>query len=91
MLNIYLDGHELKGGKKKYVVDLLNSLNHVCSYCAGSFIKMRRILIYSDSAPITFFYWCSSCGKLNRIVENLSNDWYQRITGNSVPPVSQAG
>ena len=69
MLTIYLDGIELHGNRKKFVVNIMGPQNHSCNYCDGSFVKVRRILIYSDGSPVVFFYWCASCGKINRITE----------------------
>jgi hypothetical protein len=81
MLTIYLDGIELKGQRKKFVVNAMISLKHTFSHCHGSFVKFRRVLVYSDESPVIFFYWCASCGKINRISEQFPAEWYQHLTG----------
>ena len=84
MLTIYLDGIELHGNRKKFVLNIMGPQSHSCSYCDGSFVKVRRILIYSDGSPVVFFYWCASCGKINRITEEFPAEWHQRLKGKAI-------
>jgi DNA-directed RNA polymerase subunit RPC12/RpoP len=81
MLTVYLDGIPLQGDSKSLVVNAMGPLNHTCSYCGGSFIEVRRILIRSSESPAIFFYWCASCGKISRISEEFPIEWHSRIMG----------
>ena len=79
MLSVYLDGIPLQGDSKSLVVKAMGPLNHTCSYCGGSFIEVKRVLISSSPSPAIFFSWCHSCGKVNRMTEEFPAEWYSRI------------
>ena len=90
MLTVYLDGIELQEDSKKAVVNAMGPLNHTCSYCGGSFVEVKRVLIRSSQSPTIFFSWCHSCGKVSRITEEVPIEWHRRLMGKIMSPLSHS-
>ena len=85
MLTVYLDGIELQEDSKRVVVNAMGPLNHTCSYCGGSFVEVKRVLIRSNQGPTIFFSWCHSCGKVSQITEEFPIEWHRRLMGKVIP------
>jgi uncharacterized Zn finger protein len=81
MLSVYLDGIPLQDDSKSLVVNAMGPLNHTCSHCGGSFVEVKRVLISSSKSPAIFYFWCHSCGQVNRIGEEFPIEWHNRIMG----------
>jgi uncharacterized Zn finger protein len=81
MLSVYLDGIPLQDDSKSLVVNAMGPLNHTCSHCGGSFVEVKRVLISSSKSPAIFYFWCHSCGQVNRISEEFPIEWHNRIMG----------